>query len=77
MVFDPTYPEINMTVFKEFNWKEFYGNVKEALPPNAPLPRGKEIDLRMYVDSNHVGDHSNSRSRTGFFVFINMAPIIW
>ena len=77
MVFDPTYPEINMTVFKEFNWKEFYGNVKEALPPNAPLPRGKEIDLRMYVDSNHVGDHSNRRSRTGFFVFINIAPIIW
>ena len=77
MVFDPMYPEIDMTVFKECDWKDFYGNVKEVLPPNAPLPRGKEIDLRIYVDLDHASDHSNRRSRTGFFVFINMAPIIW
>ena len=77
MVFDPTYPELDMTVFKECDWKDFYGNVKEALPPNAPSPNGKDIDLRMYVNLDHAGDHSNRRLRTVFFVFINMAPIIW
>jgi hypothetical protein len=47
IVFDPTYPSIDMTVFKECDWKHFYGNVKEAILPNAPAPRGKEVDLRL------------------------------
>jgi hypothetical protein len=52
IVFDPTYPKIDMRVFKECNWKHFYRDVHKAIPPNAPLPRGKEVDLgmRMYVN---------------------------
>jgi hypothetical protein len=41
IVFDPTYPEIDMRVFKEYDWKHFYGDLCEALPLNAPAPRGK------------------------------------
>ena len=33
LIFDPTYPTIDMTVFKECDWKHFYGDVKEALHP--------------------------------------------
>ena len=51
MAFDPTYPDIDMIVFKECNWNTFYGDVKEAVPANAP---SKEIDLRMFADSNHA-----------------------
>jgi hypothetical protein len=36
--------------------KEFYGDVQEAIPTNAPPPLGKEVDLRVMVDSNHAGD---------------------
>lgn len=77
VVFDPTYPEIDMRDFKECDWKSFYGDVKEAIPPNAPDPRGKEVDIRLYVDSDHAGDQLTRRSRTGFFIFLNMAPITW
>ena len=28
----------------------------EAIPPNAPDPRGKAVDLRTWVDSDHAGD---------------------
>ena len=35
-VFDPTYPAINMCDFKECKWKDFYGEVKDAIPPNSP-----------------------------------------
>ncbi|KAI2504635.1 Reverse transcriptase (RNA-dependent DNA polymerase) [Fragilaria crotonensis] len=77
IVFDPTYPEIDMTVFKECDWKNYYGNVTEATPPNAPEPRGKEIDLRMFVDSDHAGDQRTRRSRTGFLIYMNLAPITW
>ena len=77
MVFDPTYPDIHMTVFKECDWKHFYGEIKEAIPFNAPKPRGKEVDLRMFVDSDHAGDSLTSRSRTGFLIYMNVAPIVW
>ena len=30
-----------------------------------------------YVDADYAGDGSNRRSRTGFFVFLNEAPICW
>ena len=48
-VYDPTYPEIDMEVFEEQqDWKHFYGDVKEAIPPNAPTARGKEVDLQLH-----------------------------
>ena len=77
MVFDPSYPDIDMRDFKVCDWKNFYGDVKEAIPPNAPPPRGKEVDIRLYVDSDHAGDRLTRRSRTGFFIYMNGAPIAW
>ena len=77
MVFDPTYPPIDLDNFKECDWKNFYGDVKEAVPLNAPEPRGKEVDLRLFVDSDHAGDRLTRRSRTGFIIYLNMAPIVW
>ena len=43
MLFDPTYPEIDVTVFKQCDWREFYSDVSEPIPPSAPPPRGKEV----------------------------------
>ena len=77
MIFDPSYPEIKESDFKECDWKEFYKGAEEPIPPNAPEPRGKDIDLTLYVDSDHAGDRLNRRSRTGFFIFLNNAPIVW
>ena len=56
MAHDLFYPTVNMSAFKECDWKQFNGNVKEAIPSNAPEPRGKDVDLRMYVDSDHAGE---------------------
>ena len=77
MAFDPTYAEIDMSVFIQSDWTDFYGPVKEPIPPNAPEPRGKEVELRMFVDSDHAGDKLTRRSRTGFIIYMNMAPIQW
>ena len=77
MVFDPTYPDIDMSQFKECDWKHFYPEAKEAIPGNMPEPRGKDVDLRVFEDSDLAGDSVTRRSRTGFFIFLNMAPISW
>ena len=78
MAFDPTLlPFVDESAFKECNWKEFYGDVSEAIPTNAPEPRGTGVSLRMFVDSDHAGEKKTRRSQTGFFVFINGALIQW
>lgn len=77
MVFDPTYPRIDKSNFMEHDWKSFYGDVKEPIPVDMPKPRGKEVDIRLYVDSDHAGDKRSRRSRTGFFIFVNSALVTW
>ena len=77
LVLDPTYPEVDMTKFQKHDWTHFYGDVKEAIPSDMPEPRGKDIDLRLFVDSDHAGDKRTRRSRTGYFIYLNSAPIAW
>jgi hypothetical protein len=77
MIFDPSYPTIDESIFKECDWKDFYGTVTEAIPPHAPAPRGNEVVMRLYVDSSHADDKKTRRSRSGYFVFLNMAPVAW
>jgi hypothetical protein len=77
LIFDPTYPDFALDSFPSFDWTEFYGNVTEAIPTNMPKPLGKEVDIRMMVDSDHTGKKQTQRSRTGFLIYCNMALIIW
>ena len=78
LVLDPTYPDIEIDHFQtEHDRAPFYGDVEEALPPNAPKPLGKHVNLRMFVDSDHAGEKADRRSRTGFLIYVNMALIQW
>ena len=62
MAFDPTCPDIDHNSFLECDWKDFHGEVEEALPPNAPKERGKPVDLQLHVDLDHAGDQLMRRS---------------
>ena len=77
LVLDPTYPDIDMDHFKRYNWKQFYGDIKEILPKNAPRSPGKEFIIRSYVDADFAGDSLTRRSRSGFIVMLNNAPLYW
>ncbi len=77
MAYDPSYPTIDINVFKPNDWKRFYGNVEESIPSNAPEPRGKDVDIRLYVDSDHAGEKHTHCSRTSFFVFMKTALMQW
>ena len=56
MVFDTTYPTPDMSMFQKNDWCGFYGGAKEAITTNTLEPRGKEVDLRIFVDSDHAVD---------------------
>ena len=78
LLFDLTYPDIDFDTFDDgADWKTFYGNVTEAIPPNPPDPRGKYVDLRMWVDSEHAGNQITRQLRTEFIIFLNTALINW
>ena len=78
LILDLTYAEIDRSGFKEDgNWTAFYGDIEEAKPLNAPKPLGKEVELRIFVDSDHAGDQKNRCSRTENMIFLNMSMIDW
>ena len=78
LVLDPTVPIINESSFVREDWSAAaYGECKEEIPSNIPEPRGLGMTMRAFVDSDHAGDVVTRRSRTGFVVFLNCAPIYW
>ncbi len=78
MVFDPSEPNIDESAFPKQDWtSSAYGECKEEIPNNAPEPRGKEVDIGCFMDADHAEDTVSRTSRTGFFIYINMAPIVF
>lgn len=77
IILDPSYPEIEEDAFPKHDWSKWYKVDKEVIPPNAPEPLGLEFVLRACVDADHAGDKITRRSRTGFIVWVNSAPIHW
>ena len=77
IAFDPTYPEINYEEFGNKDWTHIYGEISEQIPENAPEPLGKPLIIRAYVDADFAGEKLTRRSRTGYTIFLNMAPIYW
>ena len=53
LVFNPSYPDINIDTFLKHDWTKFYVDVKEAMPPDIPEPLVKEVVMRCFVDADH------------------------
>ena len=78
MVFDPSYRFVDEERFKsDEDWKVLYGDVKEAIPPNAPGAGGNEVVIWHYVDADHAEEKLTRRSRAAYITFLNMAPTNW
>jgi hypothetical protein len=56
MVFDPNYVSWDQATFEDHEWKDFYSNAAESIPPNAPPPRGLPVQINAFVDANHAGN---------------------
>ena len=44
---------------------------------NAPESRGRDVDIHMFVDSDHAGDNVSCRSRSGFLTLLNTTLVQW
>ena len=82
LVFNATVPEIDIYSFQKQDWAySVYSNLgvylKEEVPPNMPEPLGLPFAMQFFVDADHAGDNVTRRSRSGYIVFLNSAPIYW
>ena len=62
LMFDHSYQNICHSNFWECDWTNFYEGEVEAIPPNTQPLRGKEVDLCMFVDTDHAGNKQTRRS---------------
>jgi hypothetical protein len=65
IVFDEGMPDIDELAFVQLDWKYFYGDVKEEVPPKIPKPRGESVKISCFVDADHAGNLVTGRSHTG------------
>jgi hypothetical protein len=80
LVLDPSDPVVNENDFERKDWASSeFGHItgKEELPLNMPEPKGFGFVMRCKVDADHAADTISRRSRTGFIVYLNSAPIYW
>ena len=57
--------------------KRQYPDASEQIPSNLPPPRGKKVQLNVFVDADHAGDTVTRRSQSGILIFANMSLIKW
>jgi hypothetical protein len=74
MVFDDAEIQWNENDFVDYDWKDFDAEARESIPPNAPEPRGKHVQINMFVDANHSRNRVNRRSHTGILIYLNKTP---
>lgn len=61
-----------------FDWsKTVYGEHKEEIPNDAPVPLGKRVTLIHYFDANLMHDVLSGKSVTGCIHLANKTPIMW
>ena len=77
LALDTPYPDIDHASFKKHKWVDLYGNVKEAITPNIPEPRVKDVDFRRYVNSKHSRNNPTRRLSTELLIYMNVDLIQW
>lgn len=82
LIMEPTHIDItwtgNLTIrIKEKRLRTIYRDATEDLPTKSPEPRGKEVQMNVFIDLDHAGDRVSRKSHTGILIFANMAPIAW
>jgi hypothetical protein len=77
MVFNETEPAIDQSRFRVVDWSEFYPDAVEAIPQDAPEPRGGSDVISCFLDSDHAGCRLTRRFHTGVLILVNNAPILW
>lgn len=75
IVFDDSYVDLPPPMTPD--WSDFYPDAREAIPFDAPEPRGKSVQTICFCDASHGGDQITRRSRTGVLLYVNRSLVNW
>ena len=62
---------------RQNDWEDFYDEVQEYFPENAPETREDSVTMTQFVDADHAGNMVNRSSHTGIIINPSRTPIIW
>ena len=62
---------------KEYDWKEFYPDTIEELPPDMPDLRGVTAWITIYKDADHAHNQVMHHSIIGVLLFVNNTVMMW
>ena len=80
LAFDPCYQRVtsDQNIQSKVQMiKDLYVDAGEEITPNPPKPRGKLVQVNVFVNYDHAGDRETWRSQTGIILYCNLALIIW
>jgi hypothetical protein len=73
---DPVLPEPKTkTNVEEF--RQVYPDAHEVIDPHSPEALIDEMEINIFVDSDHAHDKKSRRSVTGIIVFMGSTPVYW
>ena len=75
--FDPGMPRDSGNFSKGKNWKEYYPNDQDELPPNMTDPLGPPVQIACFLNADHAGDHLTGVSYSGILIYVNRALVRW
>lgn len=77
MEFVSSNPVVDASLFPHQDWSntEFGAGSKEEVPEDMPETRGFGFVIRAYDHSDHDSDWMTRRSRSGFLIYLNFAPV--
>ena len=71
----PDYSDIPVP---DYDWaRSVYGECKEQVPNDCPIPRGKPVITTTYKDANLYHDLMSGKAVTGVLHFVNQTPVKW
>ena len=71
-------PDFSDVPDQQYDWTHStYGDVKEAVPTDAPEPKGKPVIHSKYVDANLFHDMITGRAVTGCIDMLNQTTVEW
>ena len=78
IICDSSYPHYSKYKSEDHdNWKDFYPDAEEDIPPDLPNQYGKPLRITCYVDVDQTHCKIARRSVTGTVLFVNNMPIRW
>ena len=74
LVCDARHTEVNDGLYTQSTQDQcnyFYPDAEYLLPPNMPKPMGHSVNIRTYMDADHVDNFETRRSHIGILIYFN------